>query len=88
MQIKFISLTDNTESQTMHTESNNTKIMSGHDTDHVINMLIDTFNRRYQAGLETKLRGSSYVYDHIELLEYHFLKITLNRDSSYMPTLS
>ena len=88
MQIKFISFTDNTESQTMHTKSNNIEIMSGYDTDNVIGMLIDTSNRRYEDGHETKMRGSSSALDHIELLEYHFHKITINRGSSYMPTLS
>ena len=89
MQIKFISFVDKTESQTMHSKSDNVEIMSGYDTDNVINMLIDTFTKRYQQGLETtKMKGSSYVFDRIELLEYHFHNITLNRGSSYMSTLS
>ena len=88
MQIKFISFVDNTESQIMHSKSDNVEIMSGYDTDNVINMLTDTFTKRYQQGLETKMKGSSYFFDRIELLEYHFHKMTLNRGSSYMPTLS
>ena len=66
MQIKFISVVDNTESQIMHSKSDNVEIMSGYDTDNVINMLIDTFTKRYQQGLETtKMKGSSYVFDRI-----------------------
>ena len=77
----LISFVDNTESQIMHSKSDNVEIMSGYDTDNFINMLIDTFTKRYQQGLETKMKGSSYVFDRIELLEYHFHKITLNRGS-------
>ena len=85
----LISFVDNTESQIMHSKSDNVEIMSGYDTDNVINMLIDTFTKRYQQGLETtKMKGSSYVFDRIEFLEYHFHNITLNRGSSYMSTLS
>ena len=33
------------------------------------------------------MRGSSYVFNHVKLLEYHFHKISLGRGSSYIPTL-
>ena len=88
MQIRFISFIDNTESLIMYSKSNNVEIMSGYDTNNIINMLIDSFNKRYQKALETQMKGSNYVFDRIELLEYHFHKITLNRGSSYIPTLS
>ena len=39
--------------------------------------------KRYQ-GLETKMKGSSYIFEHIDLLEYHLHKINLNRGSSYI----
>ena len=70
----------------MYSKSDNVEIMSGYDTDNVINMLIDTFTKRYQQGIETKMKSSSYVFDRIELLEYHFHNITLNRGSPYMST--
>ena len=47
---------------------------------------INTFRKRYQKGLETKMRGSSFTFEHIDLLEYHLHKITLNRGSSYIET--
>ena len=72
----------------MYSKSNNVEIMSGYDTNNIINMLIDSFNKRYQKALETQMKGSNYVFDRIERLEYHFHKITLNRGSSYIPTLS
>ena len=88
MKIRFISFIDNTESIIMYSKSNNVEIMSGYDTNNIINMLIDSFNKRYQKALETQMKGSNYVFDRINLLEYHFHKITLNRGSSYISTLS
>ena len=46
--------------------------------------LIHSFMQRYQEGLETKMKASNYTFDRVELLEYHFHKITLNRGSSYI----
>ena len=86
MQISFISLT-NEESDTMHSKSDNIEIMRGRSTDDIINMLIESFTQRYQEGLETRMRGSSYVFNHVKLLEYHFHKISLSRVSSYISTL-
>ena len=40
--------------------------------------------KRYQEGLETKMKGSSYIFERIALLEYHLHKISLNRGSSYI----
>ena len=72
----------------MHSKSDNVAILSGYSTDDIINKLIKSFEKRLQEGLETKMKGSNYIFNRIERLEYHFHKITLNRDSSYLPTLS
>ena len=40
--------------------------------------------KRYQEGLEAKMKGSSYIFERIDLLEYHLHKISLNRGSSYI----
>ena len=58
--------------------------MIGIETDDIINELINTFTKRYQERLETKMRGSSFTFDHIDLLEYYLHKISLNRGSSYI----
>ena len=49
-----------------------------------INELFNTFSRRYQEGLETKMKGSSFTFESVDLLEYHLHKISLNRGSSYI----
>ena len=83
MRIIFISFIDKNETQVMHTKSDNIKIMSGTDTSDAIKELTDSFTKRYQEGLETKMKGSSYIFECIDLLEYHLHKISLYRGSSY-----
>ena len=84
MRIIFVSFIDKNETQVMHTKSDNIEIMIGTDTSDTINELIDSFMKRYQEGLETKMKGSSYIFERIDLLEYHLHKISLNRGSSYI----
>ena len=55
------------------------------DTNSVIDELFNTFLEGYQKGLETKMTGSSYIYEKVDLLEYHLHKVTLKRGSSYIP---
>ena len=82
--IIFISFIDKNKTQVMYTKSDNVKVMNGTDTSDAINELIDSFMKRYQERLETKMKGSSYIFEHIDLLEYHLHKISLNRGSSYI----
>ena len=84
MRIIFVSFIDNNETQAMHTKSDNIEIMNSVDTSDIINELIDSFMKRYQEGLETKMKGSSYIFEHIDLLQYHLHKINLNRGGSYI----
>ena len=84
MRIIFISFIDKNETQVMHTKSDNVEIMNGTDTSDAINKLINSFMKRYQEGLVTKMKGSSYIFERFDLLEYHLHKISLNRESSYI----
>ena len=84
MRIIFISFINKNEIQVMHIKSDNIKIMIGTDTSDIINELIDSFRKRYQEGLETKMKGSSYIFERIDMLEYHLHKVSLNRGSSYI----
>ena len=67
----------------MHTKSDNITIMRDVKNED-INELFNTFCKRYQERLETKMRGSSFTFDRIRLLEYHLHKISLNRGSAYI----
>ena len=84
MQMIFVSFTDANETRDMHTKSDNITIMSGIETEDFINELFNTFRKRYQEELETKMKGNSYIFERIDLLEYYLHKISLNRGSSYV----
>ena len=71
MRIIFIYFIDKNQTELMHTKSDNVEIMNGTDTSDAINELINSFMTRYQEGLETKVKGSNYIFEHIDLLEYH-----------------
>ena len=84
MRIIFISFIDKNETQVMDTKSDNVEILNGTDTSDAINKLINSFMKRYQEELDTKMKGSSYIFERTDLLEYHLHKISLNRGSSYI----
>ena len=84
MNIIFISFIDKNQNQLMHTKSDSVEIMNGTDTNDVINNFVNSFMKRFQEGLETKMKGSSYLFERVDLLEYHLHKISLNRGSSYI----
>ena len=74
MRIIFVSSLDNNESHIMHTKSNNIEIMNGIETTDAINELFNSSLTRYQEGLETKMKGSGYIFDKVNLSEYIFIK--------------
>ena len=43
--------------------------MNGTDTSDAINEIIDSFMKRYQEGLETKMKESPFTFKRIDLLE-------------------
>ena len=88
MRIIFVPFTDADEAREMHTKSDNITVMIGIETRDIINELFNTFRKRYQERLQTKMRGSSFAFERIDLLEYHFHRISLNRGSSYINLLN
>ena len=77
MQISFKIFFNTTENQIMDSKSQNVEIMRVLDNNDVIDELIESFAKRYQEGLETKMKGSNYAFERVELLEYHFHKVSL-----------
>ena len=84
MKINFISSLDDNEFRVMYTKSDNVEIMSGTESNDAINELFKSFFRRYQEGLQTKMRGSSFPFERVDSLYYHLHEISLNRGSSYI----
>ena len=84
MRINFTSSLDTDEFRIMHTKSDNIEIMNGIETNDIINRLFKSFLRRYQEGLETKIKGSKFIFENVDLLYYSLHKISLNRGESYI----
>ena len=84
MRVIFVSFPNANETHEMYSKSDNVNIMSSIETEDIINELFNTFRKIYQEGLETKMRGSSFTFERIDLLEYHLHEISLNRGSSYI----
>ena len=53
---------DSNETFTMHTKSNNIKIMVGNETDEIIKELFDSLLQRYQEELEELMKGSRFFF--------------------------
>ena len=84
MRIIFISSLDINEIHIMYTTSDNIKLMNVTETNGVINEFFSSFLKRYQEGLETKMKGSGYIFERVDLLEYCLHKRSLNRGGSYI----
>ena len=82
MRMIFVFSLDVNEIHIVHTKIHNIEFMSGTETNDVINELFKSFLRRYHKGLEPKMKGSSFVSERVDLLEYHLHKIRLNRGGS------
>ena len=59
-------------------------IMMGDETDEIIKELFQSLLQRYQEGLEESMKGSEFVFDSVDFLEYKLNKIGLNRGGSYV----
>ena len=62
--------------------------MIGYETDDVIEKLFESLKKRYQKGLETKMKESQFVSESIDSLYYSLHKISLNRWESYIESPS
>ena len=58
----------------MHTTSDNIEIMVGSETDEIIGELFESLLQRYQAELEGLMRGSEFIFDSVDLLNYKLQK--------------
>ena len=85
MYIKCISTKNFDETRTMHPKSKQVKFYMRSDTENVINTLFHKLLQNFQHIQETSNgRGSEFIADNIELLEYELHKIDIIRAESYI----
>ena len=83
--IKCISTKSFNETRTMHPKSRQVEFYMGIDTENVINTLFNTLLQNFQRIQETSNeRGSEFIPDSVELLEYELHKIDIIRAESYI----
>ena len=68
MRINFVSSLDSNELRILHTKSDNMEIMIGTETNDIINEHFKSFSKRHQEKLETKMKGSNFVFESVDLL--------------------
>ena len=85
MQNSCISTKSFEETYTIYTKSEPVKNFLGSDTKDVIDKLFNTLLQRFQNAQETSNeRGSEFIPDSVELLEYELHKIDIIRAESYI----
>ena len=84
MEINFISSKDSNETHTMHTKSDDIKIMIDNETDEIIKKLFESLLQKYQERLEKSMEGSEFIFDIVDLLYYKLDEISLSRGGSYI----
>ena len=84
MRVNFISFKDTGEIRTIYVWSDNEEIRSGHETDHIIKGLLNSFLNNYQQEEIALIEGNDFVFESVELLSYTFHKTSLKRGKSYI----
>ena len=54
------------------------------ETDDIIKELFEYLLQIYKKDLEESMRGSEFVFNSVDLLDYKLYKISLNRSGSYI----
>ena len=85
MHIKCISTKRFIETRNMHLKSKQVEVYIGSDTENVIDTLFNTLLQNVWLIQETSNeRGSEFIPDSVELLEYELHKIDIIRAESYI----
>ena len=63
---------------------NGIEIIMGNETDEIIEELFESLLQKYQKGLEESMKGSEFIFDSLNVLNYDLHQISLNRDVSYI----
>ena len=83
MRVNFISSKDTEETRTIYVWSNNESIMCVSDTEHIIRELFRFYLHNYQEELKIT-KGSEFIFEIVELLDYKLHKTSLKRSRWYI----
>ena len=83
MHVNFISSRDTGETRIYYVWSDNVSIMQGEDTNAIIREIFRSFLHNYQEELKM-IKGSDFVFESVDLLDYKLHRVRLNRGGSYI----
>ena len=72
--INVMSSKDTHEERLMHLKNENIENMINDKADEVIGEIFQSLISRYKIGLETAMKGSSFIFYHVHLLYYKYHK--------------
>ena len=82
-EISFVSQTpDSDETCVMYTRSFCEEIMSGSETEEIMEKLIMILLKKYQDNLQNKMKGSDFIFNGVNYLFYDLNRITINKGGS------
>ena len=81
--VNFISSNDTGETRIYYIWSDNVSIMQGKDTYNIIRGIFEPFLYNYQKELKN-VKGSDFVFESVDLLDYKLHRVRLKRDGSYI----
>ena len=83
MAIEFLYFKDNNETRTIHSKNDNKEIMISNEIDEIIQEIFDFLLEKFLKNLEESTKGTDFVFDSVDLLDYKCDKISLNRATPY-----
>ena len=83
MHVNFISSKDTGETCIYYVLSDNVSIVQDKDTHDIIREIFRSFLHNYQEQLKT-IKGSDFVFESVDLMDYKLLKVPLKRGGSYI----
>ena len=83
MHVNFISSRDTGETRIYYVWSDNVSIKQGEDTNAIIREIFRSFLHNYQEELKM-IKGSDFVFESVDLLDYKLHRVRLNRGGSYI----
>ena len=84
-EISFVSQKpDSDETRVMYTRSFYEEIMSGSETEEIMEKLIMQLLQKYQDNLQNKMKGSDFIFNGVNYLFYDLNRITISKGVSYI----
>ena len=83
MHVNIISSRDTGEIRTYYVWSDNVSIMQGENTNYIIRKIVNAFLHNYQQELKF-VKGSNFVFESVDLMDYKLHRVRLNRGGSYI----